>query len=318
MSIKLLLYSNVNMNTHQPPKKDYTFDKGATTISPINPLEGENAKRELQLKQLYSVFSKLKFTLYSATGYLMTHYILHDRKVADDFIKLVEKGNIKVKINEQEQIINTPTIIFAHKGDLFSWETLDDQPAEVYGIHGILLDDEGFSILSQLNCTFFELKQSQHLREKFKQIYNFYHLNMDLARLVSSDFIRELLLSAILAGYSINFEHWTVPDEVLRKAISLIQSQPLKNYNVNELAAQLKLSRIQLYRKFQHYFQKSVKDYILHHRLTESRKLLLDSHRSIPDIAEELGYCSETHFYKLFKSYYGITPKKFREQYTAF
>ena len=39
---------------------------------------------------------------------------------------------------------------------------------------------------------------------------------------------------------------------------------------------------------------------------------LLYSQKTINEIAEELHFSNKTHFYKLFKEKYGITPKEFR------
>ena len=304
------------MKTYKTQKKKYAFDKEAITI-PSKPLNaGDEESQEAMIKQMASVYSRVKFTLYSISGYTMKCYILEKREEIDDFIMLVEKGRIRVKVNQQECIIEKPAIVFTHKGDLLSWENLDDQPAEIYGIHGILSDGEGISILANLDCTFFDLGKDQHLRQGVQQLYQFYTHDMDLARLSCADWIRQLLISMIIRGHRINFDHWAVSDEVLRKAISLIQNQNKIIYNVNDLAQKLNISRTQLNRKFNKHLKQSVMDYINHHRLGTARKLLLGSNRLIQEISEELGYSSENYFYANFKKFYGLTPKKFRDHYS--
>ena len=41
---------------------------------------------------------------------------------------------------------------------------------------------------------------------------------------------------------------------------------------------------------------------------------LLHSEKTINEIANDLNFSNKTHFYKLFKEKYGVTPKEFRSQ----
>ena len=301
------------MNNRQNHKKKFTYDKEVDQIPAIPIVELGQQTKDRQISQLLSIYSKVKFTLYYITGFKMTHYILQDRKELDDFIMVVESGRIKVKVNKQVRIIEKPTIVFAQKDDLFSWESLDDKPAVVYGIHGMLSDIDGLSILNNLECTFFELEKQNTLISSFKEIYLYYNLNVDLARNASLDWIRKLLCSITLRGIRIDFDSWTVTDEVVRKAIYLIQNQQQISLNVNDLAAKLNISRIQLNRKFQKHLNKNIRDYLVHYRLAEARKLLLGTSFSIQEISNQLGFCSGNYFFTVFKAYYGLSPKKYRE-----
>ena len=54
--------------------------------------------------------------------------------------------------------------------------------------------------------------------------------------------------------------------------------------------------------------------YLTDYRMQKARELLEKSNRKIVDISRMCGYQNQSYFNKLFKNYYGITPKQYREQ----
>ena len=46
--------------------------------------------------------------------------------------------------------------------------------------------------------------------------------------------------------------------------------------------------------------------------LEQAKELLLNTDRTVSDISESLGFTNRTHFYKLFKEKYAMTPKEYR------
>ncbi len=56
----------------------------------------------------------------------------------------------------------------------------------------------------------------------------------------------------------------------------------------------------------------TLRQYIISYRLKLARKLLLESVKSINEIAEECGFNDPSYFAKTFKNAFGITPKEYR------
>ena len=54
-------------------------------------------------------------------------------------------------------------------------------------------------------------------------------------------------------------------------------------------------------------------EYIAKRRIQEAKALLTGTEKSIEQVAEEIGFCSESYFCKLFKRYEGMTPSAFRQ-----
>ena len=99
----------------------------------------------------------------------------------------------------------------------------------------------------------------------------------------------------------------------LKDLNSLIEknlTQP--NFTVEDLAQQLHISRVQLYRKVKAILGISVSEYINSQKLAKAKSLLQESSLNISEIAYKLGYSSPGYFSTSFKNKYGVSPKQFR------
>ena len=87
------------------------------------------------------------------------------------------------------------------------------------------------------------------------------------------------------------------------------------NYDNDQLAADMGLSRSNLYRKFQKYGKaNSISEYIRTIRIEEGKRLLRETPRSVTEIAYMTGFSSSQYFAKCFKEAIGMTPKEYRMQ----
>ncbi len=59
----------------------------------------------------------------------------------------------------------------------------------------------------------------------------------------------------------------------------------------------------------------SPKQYILQKKMSEAAKMLLESNKTVKEIAFTLGYDNETYFSRLYHKYTGLAPGKYREQF---
>ena len=89
-------------------------------------------------------------------------------------------------------------------------------------------------------------------------------------------------------------------------------SQPLTN---QQLSQRTGYHEYHLNRLFLRHTGTSIHRYILNTRISEAKKLLLNSGESMARIAELVGFGSNTHFSTYFRQVEGITPQHFRAQY---
>lgn len=82
-----------------------------------------------------------------------------------------------------------------------------------------------------------------------------------------------------------------------------------------QIAEQFDVSANYLPRKFQLLSGMSLNSYILQVRMSHAQKLLMGSELPVSEIAISVGIENESYFYKLFKKYYGCTPKEYKSRH---
>lgn len=69
-----------------------------------------------------------------------------------------------------------------------------------------------------------------------------------------------------------------------------------------------------LTRQMKLYYKMTPTEFINNIRLTEASKLLLNTSRSVLDIAYDVGFENVSYFIRIFKQKYGLTPREYRKQ----
>ena len=85
--------------------------------------------------------------------------------------------------------------------------------------------------------------------------------------------------------------------------------------NLDDLAAQLHLSRSQTCRILKKLYGMTFREKLVRTRMEHAAWLLRHSDRRIGDIAADTGYASESRFYQTFRERFGLTPENYRVQY---
>ena len=78
--------------------------------------------------------------------------------------------------------------------------------------------------------------------------------------------------------------------------------------SVDDLAAAMNLSRVQLYRKVKAISGSSPIELLRTARLNRGYQLLLQTNKTISEIAYEIGFTAPSYFTRCFKNEFGISP----------
>ena len=84
--------------------------------------------------------------------------------------------------------------------------------------------------------------------------------------------------------------------------------------SVTDVAKASGISQSQLGVRFKSIFKHTIGQELRRVRLHNSIKLLLDTDRSLADIARSVGFCDVQHFVKTFTKHEGIPPAAWRKQ----
>jgi signal transduction histidine kinase/ligand-binding sensor domain-containing protein/DNA-binding response OmpR family regulator len=105
-------------------------------------------------------------------------------------------------------------------------------------------------------------------------------------------------------------------EALLRKAYAIVEKH-LNNpdFEVNDFAFEIGMSRTQLYRKINALAGQTVREFIRIIRLKKAAELLVNSDMNINEIADKVGFGSQSYFTTSFTEYFGINPSKYVEKH---
>lgn len=105
----------------------------------------------------------------------------------------------------------------------------------------------------------------------------------------------------------------TFPDQRLTNAVALMRQRLYETGTVTEIAASVGVSERELTRLFNQHLRTSPAQYWRQIRLQAARWLVLNSSRSITQIAYECGFTDSSHLTRWFKRAYQTTPSRLRQ-----
>ncbi|CAG7618415.1 helix-turn-helix domain-containing protein [Paenibacillus allorhizosphaerae] len=129
-----------------------------------------------------------------------------------------------------------------------------------------------------------------------------------------------LLICSLLDRYSRETRILSQTSRVLSKynaiqpALTYIRKNYHEELSLEDVAAQLSLSPSRTRHLFYETIGEGFKTYLLHTRVNEAKRLLLQTDRSITDIYLQCGFQSTASFYRAFKKNAGMSPVEYRER----
>lgn len=124
-----------------------------------------------------------------------------------------------------------------------------------------------------------------------------------------------LLLQYILINES-QIPRRTIEDskeQRLKALVSYIHAHYSEPVTVETMAKHIGISRTECFRCFQSILRKTPVEYLTGYRLSMAASLLVNTQRTVSDIAESCGFPSQSYFGKLFRTHYGKTPKEYQK-----
>ena len=109
---------------------------------------------------------------------------------------------------------------------------------------------------------------------------------------------------------------WLKSNEDKERVIAardFINSRVEKPPNLSEIARAVGINEFKLKKGFKEMFHSTIFGYLTEKRLNMARQFLLDTRKSLTEIAYELGYSSPQHFNSQFRKRFGNTPNSVRK-----
>lgn len=100
------------------------------------------------------------------------------------------------------------------------------------------------------------------------------------------------------------------PDDTFLRRLNALISKKMgdSSFNVDNMADEMNMSRVQLYRKVKALCNYTPVEVLKIMRLRAAERLLVSTEKSISEVAYEVGFTSPSYFTKCYKAYYGKNP----------
>lgn len=103
-------------------------------------------------------------------------------------------------------------------------------------------------------------------------------------------------------------------DSVIQRVQDYIMEHLSEPITREELARHVHLNPAYLSRLFKRKAGQSITDYILYVRMSQAKDLIATSTLPISDVAKTFGYYNFSHFSKMFRKVYHVSPQQYRQQ----
>ena len=126
-----------------------------------------------------------------------------------------------------------------------------------------------------------------------------------------------LRLIELLGGYAPDWheDSSVFPLLAMNRIVEYIASHMHRHIGLVEIASLVGLSPSHCARKFRRTEGLSLERFVNRRRLVKALELLRNSSTPLSLVALDLGFCSQSHFTRLFSSQTGMTPAKYRKQF---
>lgn len=144
---------------------------------------------------------------------------------------------------------------------------------------------------------------------------NFYNIYKEskLSDNTSNLTIDSLLLSIFQTMQGTESILFSTPPRWVKKIDEILHDNFDQAITLQELSSELNVHSVHLSRDFPRYFRCNFSEYLRKIRIEKSLNLLRNKQLSLTEISLMCGFADQSHFIRSFKSFHGITPKKFRQ-----
>lgn len=104
------------------------------------------------------------------------------------------------------------------------------------------------------------------------------------------------------------------PEDRKKSLVAYVDARFQTLSGMDEVARAFHFSPSHVGRLFKEATGFTLHDYVMRRRIERAKTLLLEEGRTVASVAEELGFSSESHFFKTFRQYTATTPARYRQK----
>ncbi len=238
---------------------------------------------------------------------------------AHDFYEMVYflKGSAVQKINGHERVCGENTFVLLRPGDRHCFLS---QTSEV-SLVSFLAKKQEFELFANayMPDLVSQICKDEHPRQcENKSLFSLLHSGILDAGFVFNEYDCKFLLNWFLRSYIDDCEKKNIKiPQILLYAADEMKKQENLQKGVLAFMELSHFSHSHLSRLVKQHYGVSLQKYIMEQRLQKAYSEILFTDEEIETVSESVGYASFSHFNKIFKERFGITPAALRKQSKA-
>ncbi|MBQ9735130.1 MAG: helix-turn-helix transcriptional regulator [Clostridia bacterium] len=228
----------------------------------------------------------------------------------DSKLFYITDGEIVIRTEKEEILAESGDMILIPAGTKHDFHLSKKNYASKYWLH-VDVTVNGNNLFDYFSLPYkIHIGKNDYVEGLFQTV-----LKLSESKSLSDKLNCSAALCSLLSFYA---DHCTYFDSRVRedeidKSVNYIKSHYNEKFTLEDLCRTANLSKGYFLRRFKERTGHSPMHYLNVLKIDKAKTLLEQSNRPINEIMEELGYFDSAHFSKLFKTYCGYSPKKFRE-----
>lgn len=229
----------------------------------------------------------------------------------------VEDGSFFYEIGEHRATASYGDLVFCppHVG----FRRIVISPVTLFVLRMVWHDDEGNELepvaLEQLPIGKVSIQATGRLAAEYAAMRRYANLDERWCLIGSKHYLHHLWLL-----YCEESDQFPTPerqaecaDPLVRQAMRLIQARAFEQTSLHSIAAELGVSRVQLWQKFQSELGTTPIKALTALRMEKAKQLLTETNLTIDQISECCGYQNGFYLSRVFKKNCGTSPTKYRQ-----
>lgn len=173
--------------------------------------------------------------------------------------------------------------------------------------------------LPELNDTMFiQFEVNEHIFSGYKSLIPYFEKKKKVPDSILEARFKELIFNILsLPGNRQVLAYLNnISDEVNIPIYEVMESNYMFNLKIDDFAKLAQRSLATFKREFEHYYHTSPGKWLTNRRLKKAELLLVTSSKPISEVGFESGFINISHFSRIFKEQFGVSPVGYRQKHT--
>ena len=227
-------------------------------------------------------------------------------------IEYIVSGKGYLEINGEKHKVSAGDAYIIHMGDFCTYYADKDEPYKKYWINF----STGFFFTELLKAYKIDDRviRGMDLSGFFEELFKLeerYVFNDELCVPVSKLILGAIMDIALHKEKSIDKSS----DNIAYKVKKILYKSTTSRITIDDIAKQLYRSKNDINRQFKKKYSITPHNYLLSLRINKAKNLLVNSNKTLAEIANHLCFSSEYHFSNTFKKKVGVSPREFKKNH---